>query len=334
MPRGREITFYERERIESYLRMRKKKTWIAQRLGRDYSIIKREIKRNSGEHTPYIAQDAQYYAERRKKKTNLRKLEKWQNEKLKEYVEKQLRDGWSPEEIAGRLQSHPPEEVKDCKDTGISYESIYDWIYNGEGRYGGLYTYLRRKQKQRNQKKGRKKRKNRVNIPNRVSITERPKSNEFGHWETDSVIFSGRSILSVQFEKKSKLCRLHKCEDKSALASEEAIWESMESTGICFWNTLTRDNGSENVLHEESDVPSFFCDPYASWQKGGVENLNGLVREYLPKRSNLDTVEQEEILLIQEKLNNRPRKSLGYKTPNEIFNEVRFQNFQKVALNS
>ncbi|NCU42547.1 MAG: IS30 family transposase [Candidatus Moranbacteria bacterium] len=78
----------------------------------------------------------------------------------------------------------------------------------------------------------------------------------------------------------------------------------------------------------------FFCDPYASWQKGGIENLNGLVREYLPKRSNLDTVKQEEILIIQEKLNDRTSKSLHYKTPNEIFNEMRFQNFQKGALNS
>ena len=334
MPKGREITFYERERIESYLRMRKRKTWIAQRLGRDYSIIKREIKRNSGEHTPYNAVEAQKYADRRKKKTNVRKLEKWQNVALKEYVEDKLKEGWSPEQISGVLKTNSPDILVGCKESVVSYESLYDWIYNGEGKYFGLYKYLRRKQKVRVHHFTRKKRKKRIIIPNRVGIEERPESNEFGHWETDSVIFSGRSILSVQFEKKSKLCRLHKCEDKSAFASEEALWESMESTGICFWKTLTRDNGSENVFHEKSDVPSFFCDPYASWQKGGVENLNGLVREYLPKRSNLDTVEQEKILLIQEKLNNRPRKSLGYKTPNEIFNEVRFQNFQKGALNS
>jgi len=326
MPKGREITFYERERIESYLRMRKRKTWIAKKLGRDYSIIKREIKRNSGEHTPYNAMEAQKYAERRKKKTNVRKLEKWQNVALKEYVEERLKEGWSPEQISGALKTDPPDILVRCKDSMISYESIYDWIYNGEGKYFGLYRHLRRKQKVRNMKKGRKQRKKRIIIPNRVGMEERPKSSDFGHWETDSVLFSGRSILSVQFEKMSKLCRLHKCEDKSAQASEEAIWDSMESTGICLWKTLTRDNGGENVLHEESDVPSFFCDPYASWQKGGVENLNGLVREYLPKRSNLDTITEEEVFAIQEKLNDRPRKSLGYKTPNQIFNEVRYQN--------
>ena len=137
MPKGKEITLYERERIEVYLRMKKKKSWIARRLGRDYSIIKREIKRNSGQVLPYIAKDAQYYAERRRKKTNTRKLEKCQNEKLAAYVKQQLNDGWSPEEIAGRLKEHPPQEVQGCKDKAVSYESIYNWIYEGEGRIGG-----------------------------------------------------------------------------------------------------------------------------------------------------------------------------------------------------
>jgi len=326
MPKGREITFYERERIESYLRMRKKKTWIAKRLYRDYSVIKREIRRNSGEYIPYNAVEAQKYAERRKKKTNVRKLEKWQNVALKEYVEERLKEGWSPEQISGVLKTNPPEGMAVCKDRSVSYESIYDWIYNGEGKYFGLYRHLRRRQKVRIHHFTRKQRKKRTLIPNRIGIEYRKDDNDFGHWETDSVLFSGKSILSVQFEKKSKLCRIHKCEDKSARASEEALWDSMESTGICLWKTLTRDNGSENVLHEESDVPSYFCDPYASWQKGGVENLNGLIREYLPKRSNLDTITEEEIFAVQEILNNRPRKSLNYKTPNQIFNEVRFQN--------
>src|SRR4030043_1313323 len=146
MPKGKEITFYEREKIEVWLRMKKKKSWIAKKLGRDYSIIKREIKRNSGEYLPYTAIDAQYFAARRKKETNKRKLEKWQNEKLKEFVEGLLEDGWSPEEIAGRLKKHPPEEVSGCKERTVSYESIYNWIYEGEGRLGGLYKKLRRKQ--------------------------------------------------------------------------------------------------------------------------------------------------------------------------------------------
>lgn len=325
MSKGREITYYERERIEVYLRMKKKKIWIARKLGRDYSVIKREIKRNSGEHTPYWAKEAQHYCERRKKVTNIRKLEKWQNEALRVYVEKKLREGWSPEQISGKLKENPPDTLKHCKDITISYESIYNWIYNGEGRYFGLYKNLRRKQKQRIRRFSRKQNKKKIMIPNRVSVHERPQNDEFGHWETDSVIFSGKSILSVQFEKKSKLCRIHKCDDKSAKKSEEAVWDSIESTGGYLWKSITRDNGSENVLHESTDTPSYFCDTYASWQKGGVENLNGLIREYFPKRSNINTVNESEVYAIQEKLNDRPRKSLNYLTPNEFFEKVRNQ---------
>jgi IS30 family transposase len=321
MPKGMEITLYERERIEVYLRMEKKKSWIARKLGRDYSVIKREIKRNSGAVLPYIAKEAQYYAERRRKKTNKRKLEKWQNKKLTEYVKGLLEDGWSPDEIAGRLKKHPPEEVRGCKDKTVSYESIYNWIYEGEGRSGGLYKKLRRKQKVRKRRFSRKKQVKTI-IKERVSINQRPEivagRKRIGDWETDSVIFSGKSILSVQQERKMKLCRIHKCENKSATASEEALRDSIESLPRNFWLTITRDNGSENALHHKTEVPSYFCDTYCSWQKGGVENLNGLIREYFPKKSNLDKVEESHVYAIQEKLNNRARKALNYLTPNEV----------------
>ena len=158
MPKGTPITFYEREKIEVWLRMKKKKTWIANKLGRDYSVIKREIKRNSGECTMYNAIQAQHYCQRRKSKTNIRKLDKYGNEKLKKYVVDKLNLGWSPDEISGRLKEHPPKWLNSCKDTCISYESIYDWIYNGEGRYGGLYKKLRRKQKKRKRQFSRKQR--------------------------------------------------------------------------------------------------------------------------------------------------------------------------------
>lgn len=301
--------------------MGKKKKWIARRLNRDYSIIKREVKRNSGCYLPYTALDAQYFADRRKRKTNKRKLEKWQNDKLANYVEDRLNEGWSPEEIAGRLKEHPPEEVMLCKNKTVSYESIYNWIYEGEGRFGGLYKKLRRKQRIRQRRFARKNQvktiiKDRVNIMKRPGIVDQRK--RIGDWETDSVIFSGNSILSVQFERKTKLCRLHKCDDKTAERSEEALRDSIESLPQNFWLTITRDNGSENVLHHKTEVPSYFCDTYCSWQKGGVENLNGLIREYFPKRSNLDRIEKRYVYEIQEKLNNRARKALNYLTPNEV----------------
>jgi len=323
MPKGKEITFFEREQIESYLRMKKSKKWIAEKLNRDYSVIKREIKRNSGEVMPYNAKDAQACADRRRKKTNKRKLEKAENAKLKKFVKDNLGDGWSPEEIAGRLKNQPPEEVADCKDKTVSYESIYDWIYSGEEKDAGLYKKLRRKQKIRKPKFSRKHRGK--TLKERVSIAERPEivaeRKRIGDWETDSVIFSGKSILSVQFERKIKLCRLHKCENKSAIRSEEAVRDSIDSLSKNFWLTITRDNGSENALHQETEVPSYFCDPYSSWQKGGVENLNGLIREYFPKKSDLDTITEQYVYEIQEKLNNRPRKALNYLTPNEVLSD-------------
>lgn len=321
MPKGRPVTLYEREKIETWMRIKKKKSWMARKLNRDYSIIKREIKRNSGEHLPYTAADAQYFAERRKRKTNKRKLEKWQNDKLKKYVEDNLNEGWSPEEIAGRLKECPPEAIKKCKDEYVSHESIYQWIYEGEGRLGGLYKKLRRKQKVRKRRFARKKRVKTI-IQERVSINQRPgiaaERKRIGDWETDSLIFTGKSILSVQSERKTKLCRLHKCEDKTAERSEEAIRDSVESLPRNFWLTITRDNGSENALHHQTEAPSYFCDAYCSWQKGGVENLNGLIREYFPKKSDLDMISEREIYEIQEKLNNRPRKALDYLTPNEV----------------
>ena len=329
MPKGTPITLFEREHIEVWLRMGKKKTWIAKKLGRDYSVIKREIARNTSPHLPYLAIRAQEYADRRKRNTNKRKLEKWQNAELKKYVEERLREGLSPEQIAGRLKERKPEELDGCKDISVSYEAIYRYIYDGDGQYGGLWKKLRRKQKKRQRQFDRKPHKER--IPERVSIHDRPRvigsRKRYGDWETDSVIFSGqRSVLSVQYERKMKLCRLKKVADKTASESEVALREHFSRLPVHLRRSITRDNGTENVLHIETKrllgVPSYFCDTYASWQKGGVENLNGLIREYFPKKYRFDDVTDEEVLAVQEKLNNRPRKSLHYLTPNEVFATV------------
>ena len=125
--RGNLINFYEREKIETWLRMKKDKKWIAKKLNRNYSVIKREIKRNSGEHTPYIAIEVQKYYERRKHKTNKRKLEKFENKDLVNYVKEKLKENWSHEQISGRLKIDNNLEIK-SKDKTISYESIYNWI--------------------------------------------------------------------------------------------------------------------------------------------------------------------------------------------------------------
>lgn len=326
MPRGTPVTYFEREKIETWLRMQKKQAWIARKLGRDYSVIKREVQRNKGPHQPYVAAKAEEYARRRKKNTNKRKLEKWQNTRLREYVDSELRKGHSPEEIAGRLQKQRPRDVERCLDTTVSYETIYQYIYHGAGRYGGLYKTLRRKQKTRQRRFDRKPHTER--IPDRVSIHERPlvigERRRYGDWEIDSVVFSRQqSVLSVQYERKLKLCRLKKVANKTARESESAIQEHLTRLPKHLRRSLTRDNGTENVLHTETrhvlGMPSYFCDVYKSWQKGGVENLNGLIREYFPRKCSFDDISDAEVYAVQEKLNNRPRKALNYLTPNEVF---------------
>lgn len=317
------ITLYERQQIEAYLRMKKKKKWIADKLVRDYSIIKREIKRNSGEYLPYRAADAQYYAERRARNTNKRKLLKPKNQKLKEFVDRKIKEDWSPEEIAGRLLEHPPIGITET----VSHESIYDYIYNGAEKHEHLYEHLRTARKQRQKKFSRKKQGN--TLKNRVSIHERPiginEKKEYGHWETDLVEFgrNQKGVLSVKYERKGMLCRLHKVEGKSAKENEDTITETIESFPHYWFKSVTRDNGNENAKHQKTlrdfKVQSYFCDPYCSWQKGGVENLNKLIRQYLPKHADFEKVTVQDILTVQEKLNNRPRKSLNYLTPNEIF---------------
>ncbi|QQS21258.1 MAG: IS30 family transposase [Candidatus Moraniibacteriota bacterium] len=299
MPKGTSITFFERERIESFLRMKKRKHGSGETWKRLLRHQARDTKKFESAPS-YVAIRAEAYAERRKKNTNKRKLEKWQNEKLKKFVESELLKGHSPEQIAGRLKTSPPKNLSSCTDTSISYESIYDYIYRGEGRVGGWYKHLRRKQKRRRPKFSRKPRKE--TIPDRIPIHERPavitKRTHFGDWETDSVIFSKqKSVLSVQYERKMKLCRLKKVPNKTAVESERAIQGHFSRLPQQLRRSITRDNGTENVLHGETkqklSLPSYFCDTYKSWQKGGVENLNGLLREYFPKKCPFDKISQK-----------------------------------------
>jgi len=323
MPKGRPITLYEREKIETWLRMEKEKTWIAKKLNRDYSIIKREIKRNTGECLPYVAAVADKLAGQRTKKTNVRKLDKPDNIKLKEFVDEKLENDYSPEQISGILKEYPQENILET----ISHESIYDYIYNHAEKQKEFYKHLRTGRKKRQRKFSRKKRTNA--IENRVSIHVRPEwineKKEYGHWENDLVEFGRiqKGVLSVKYERKAMLCRLHKLKSKKAEENEGSIMETIESFPHYWFQSVTRDNGKENADHEKTlddfGVLTYFCDPYASWQKGGIENLNKLIRQYLPKKCDFAKITDRDVYEIQEKLNNRPRKSNNYLTPNEVF---------------
>ncbi len=266
---------------------------IGRFLKRDHTIVSRELKRNTKPGKKYSAVTAQKLADLKAKKTNKRKLDK--DRELHDYVVKKIKQGFSPDEVAG-----VPSQA--LKGKTISYESIYDYIYNGEGKWEGLYHHLRKKHRRRIKQHARKSHK--VPIPDRVSIHLRPRvidqRKRVGDWETDSMKFKKqKASLSVQYERKLMLARIHKVKDGSMEETEKAISKSIKSLPGELFLSLTWDNGKEGVCHtrirDGYDVDTYFCDPYASWQKGGVENLNGLIREYLPKKTDMATITDEDI---------------------------------------
>jgi len=319
----KQINFSERKMIEKMLKQGMTVRAIGRVLNRGHSTISEEISKNKSPH------EAQYNAELAQARHEKRHLNKGnkskliRKEKLKEHVIEKLEEDWSPEQIAGELRER-------CGMTIISHETIYQFIYSDEGRQLKLWLHLRRKHKGERRKRGtRKSRKGQI-IPERISIhkrtseaTERKIS---GHLETDSMIFSNqRPIVLVQVDRASQKCAITKLENKTAPETKYALVRAIEDEYTSV-KTITFDNGTENVLHTEIrdtyEISTYFCDPYCSWQKGLVEEINGLIRQYLPRHINMNQITQDNIYEIQEKLNNRPRKSLKYKTPNQIYSQL------------
>lgn len=311
-----ELIHFEREIIEVRLRGKWGFRRIAGHLGRDHTVISREVKRNTVKGRRYCAEVAQRLADSRAKKTNVRLLTK--DERLQRYVVTKIKsEGWSPEQVSGRLKSEGLGSV--------SHEAIYQWIY-AEAKW--LCKYLRKKRGPERRHRSSRKTREQGRIQGRISIHDRmeviDKKERFGDWESDTVLFrKQKKCVSVQYERKSMLTRLHFVESKSADETYEALKASIESLPQGYWKSITFDNGLEGAYHsrirDEYALHTFFCDPFASWQKGGVENLNGLLRQYFPKDCNVQSLTSTDIYKIQEKLNNRPRKSLKYLTPNEVF---------------
>lgn len=313
------LTQVEREQIAYSLKLKRGVRTIARLLQRDHSVIVRELKRNRLPDGTYDPLRAQKKADLRARTTNHRKLET--NWRLHDWVERKLTEGWSPELIAGRLREHRPQEVRGAS---VSHAQIYEYIYDGAGRWEGWYHLLHRKHRRRQQRQGRKPRKQR--IPERVSIHDRPavidERGRSGDWESDLALYRKQpAALSVQYERTTMLTRLHRVANKTAAENGRAIGETLDALPLELVKSMTFDNGSENVCHtairQAFTIDTFFCDPYAAWQKGGVENAIGLIRRDLPTATDLSTLTDDDLYRIQERLNNRPRKKLNYQTPNE-----------------
>lgn len=290
-------------------------------LGRDRRVIDREVKRNKVSSRAYIAKLAQVLTDKRETDRCKKKLEK--DHELEAFVVENLRKELSPEQIAGLLKEQSPDHLEG---KNVCHESIYQYIYEGEGQYGGLYKHLRHSHKKRRTRGKRTHRK--PMIPERISIHERPSiindKARFGDFECDLVEGKRRDkqALSVQYERRSQYVKIHRVQDKTAQQTTNAIFKTKESLPEGFMKSITFDNGTETTGHleirYEHDIDTYHCDPFCSWQKGGVENVNGLIRQYIPKGANISNYTDEQIQEIENKLNNRPRKNLNYFSPNQV----------------
>lgn len=313
-----ELTIYDRQKLQYWLRTKQSLREIAQLVRKDHSVLSREIRRNGGDRRKYRADTAQALANKRRHQKRRGKLDK--HPELKEFVVNHLKSDWSPDEIAGRLKQALGSET-------ISHESIYNYIYNRSEKWEKLFLLLPQRRPRRRQRGGRKHRK--IRIPERKSIRFRPmvvnERKRYGDWESDNIEFKRtmtKGAVSVQLERKSGLVRVHKVAGKKNPANTlDALIKTRESIPDELFKTITFDNGFENYRHRELGVDTYFCKPFASWQKGSVENVNKLLRRYLPRDTPLDTLTDDDIHRIQEKLNDRPRKRLHYRTPNEVINE-------------
>ncbi|MBI5236893.1 MAG: IS30 family transposase [Deltaproteobacteria bacterium] len=313
------LSLSERDLITTMLAEGKSLGEVAKALGRSKSTVSRELKRNA---TPayrlYMSHRAHGRAEERKKQANTH--QRLKNERIEAYVRSMLKDGWSPELIAGRIEIDQP-------GLSISHEAIYQYIYHPDtkNRQGLIQRLRRAHRKRRNKGIGRKERKTR--IPNRVPIDQRPESVEnrirFGHWEGDSLV-SRKSLAALNslVERKSRYLMLTKLDAKTAEATYKAVVERLGDLPAKARLTMTFDNGAENAKHEAITVAigtrCYFARPYASWHRGANEHINGLIRWYLPKGTDFSKITDEQIARIEFLINNRPRKCLGFKKPIEV----------------
>jgi len=320
-----QLTQEERYQISILMKEQYNQTEIARLLGRNKSTISREIRRNQGLNG-YHPKQAHYIAQQRSQG----KVRPRINSKVWQQVDQLIREEWSPEQICGRLvkeQGHAP-----------SHEWIYQYIYTDKWSGGDLYRHLRCQKKRRKRYGSGYNR--RGSIPNRVSIDERPavvnNKRRFGDWEGDTVIGkSHKGLIATLVERKSKFSMIVAMKNKSAKTVHEAVVRGlMPYKGRV--HTITYDNGPEFTDHEkiakDLDAKIYFAHPYASWERGLNENTNGLIRQYLPKNRELLSLSEREVNQIMDKLNNRPRKSLGFQTPFEVF--FKKKTSLTVALNS
>jgi len=297
---------------------------IALTIGKNKSVISRELKRNANLKGKYSFGYAQDMAELRKERTKkTRKL----TPELKKKIITMIKEDFSPQQIEGRLKLE--------KQPLVSHETIYKLIRKDKQLGGTLYKHTRHQLKHRKRPVGAK-----ISIKNRVSIDQRPDivnlKQRFGDWEMDTIIGeNNQGAILTMVERTTAFMLMEKLEKGKNAKELTKVAVRLLTAYINNVHTITTDNGTEFADHQKIakllKTDFFFTNPYAAWEKGLIENTNKLIRQYIPKSTKFDDINQQKIKEIQQKINNRPRRKLNFYSPREIF----FVNLQeKVALRS
>ena len=330
MKRYRRINYEKRIKIETYQEMGYNKSQIAQELGVHRSTITREFQKHRDSQEIYRASYAHKKASHTAKTRRYGKRILIQKTDLQKYVHTHLQLGWSPKQTQERLLLDYPND----QSMRISHETIYQYIYvlpRGELKKT-LIEGLRRKHKyRRSKKKEAQDEELRGKIKDMLSIHERPAEVADrivpGHWESDLIIGKyKRSAVATLVERTTRYTIIVPLpKGKGALAVREALTEAVSEIPLHLRRTLTHDQGKEMSQHKQfssaSNMQVYFADPASPWQRGTNENTNGLIRQYFPKGTDFSLLSPDEIRYVQDLLNGRPRQSLDFLTPHEVFSK-------------
>ena len=293
----------------------KNQTEIAQAIGSSQATISKELSRNRGERGYRSAQADRLARERKSEKR----------------TRPQVMVGILKDEVEARLMiKHSPDQISKSlalKGFKVSHETIYQHVARDRKAGGDLSLHLRINGKRRYRRRSKIGRGEK--IPNRVDIEERPMlisgRNRYGDWEADLIQgAAGSGFLISIYERKSRVGKLHLLPDKCSAGTMNGIVTALNGLKV---HSITYDNGLEFAMHEQVnellECESYFCKPYRSWEKGGVENYNGLVRQYFPKGYDFSTITPERLMEVEEEINNRPRNILAYQSPNDLLDHLR-----------
>lgn len=319
------ITDEQRYTISSMLKTGCTQSLIATAIGKEKSVVSREVKRNSDSRSGEYRYDLAKRKCANRHKAKPKKI--WFTPEVKSNVDELLVQDYSPEQIVGTLK-------KQCKEH-VSIERIYQYIWQDKKDKGKLHLHLRN-QGRKYRKRGAQK-DNRGIIKDRVGIEKRPeiveKRERFGDLEVDLIIGKNHSqaMLTIN-DRASGMVKIRKVASKEARIVSKTIIEALEDWKP-YVQTITADNGKEFAYHqlvsENLDIEYFFARPYHSWERGSNENLNGLIRQYFKKSSDFSTINEEQVKAVEQRLNKRPRKRFNYENPIFVMDKLLFN--EKVA---